>query len=130
MYVYELPFERLSSIVRSNVNTDYDLVEEHVRFYIFDTNENLPFELRYKKLLSYYTDYVDSLSSDEIENNKIFLLETFWLYNYDELIEFHNKSVENGYEGTMIRRTYFSDMTEKGLKKTLYQNGKRSLGMI
>lgn len=121
MFSEHLNFNKIASIFRKEVNTDSDSIKENIKYYIFDSNEDFPYEQRWKRLLDAYTQYLD-----KDNNNMIVLLNTMWASSHQDIQKIHDKAIENGFEGSMIRKCYFSDKTDAGYERSLYQPGRRT----
>lgn len=121
MFSEKLSFNKIASIFRKEVNTNNDDLREHIKYYIFDSNEELPYEQRWKQLFEAYTQYLE-----HTQQHFVVLLNTFWASSHEEIQKLHDQSLEHGFEGTMIRKCYFSDPTEKGYECSLYRPGRRT----
>lgn len=121
MFSQHLNFNKIASIFRKEVNTNVDDIKENIKYFIFDSNEHLPYELRWTQLFEAYKLYLE-----KTQDPMIVLVNTFWAKSHDEIKQLHDKSIENGFEGTMIRKCYFSDKTEKGYECSLYRPGRRT----
>lgn len=151
LYGEDLTFERLSSIVRRDVYTDYIDMFNNVRFYLFDSNEKKSYEVRWRNLYNAYTRYADyikkyyknlgikNISELEVDEDgeiisdeeilildRIVLLRTFWAKSEKEVYKFHRWATSQGYEGTMIRKLFYSNQTPKGFDESIYKEKRRT----
>lgn len=121
MFSEHLNFNKIASIFRKEVNTNEDDLKENIKYYIFDSNQDLPYELRWKELYDAYCSYLN-----ETKDHLVVLLNNHWASSHEDIKKIHDVSIENGFEGTMIRKCHFSDRTDKGYECSLYRPGRRT----
>jgi len=121
-----LEFNEISSIVRPTVNEHSRLDELVYHIFDYDSSEKkLPYEDRHLKLENAYIDYINKYGIPE----KFLVLESYRVDNHDELMAHHKAFVEEGYEGTIIRKiATLADgkRTEKSIRDSLYVHGRRN----
>jgi ATP-dependent DNA ligase len=122
MYSDNLTFNDISSVFRKEVNTDNEEIKKYIKYYIFDCNIEKPYEDRWKILVSAYKRMCETF----IGVNLIVVVNTFWAKNETELFSFHKYARSKNFEGTMIRKLYVSDKTDKGYKSSLYLSGRKN----
>lgn len=101
VYAHDISFEKVMSLVRKKKPTKEDMIESEkiIKIYIFDgvvNDLNSGFEKRFK------------LIKEEINNiigktEYIIFVKNEKIKSVDEVEEYHNKFVSEGYEGLMIR---------------------------
>jgi ATP-dependent DNA ligase len=116
----DLNFNDIVSSVKKVVNHDDVGLKENIKYYIFDTNEDIPYEDRWKNLAETYQKFVKTFKGGE---NMIVIVNTYWARDKCDLMWFH-REIGNQFEGTMIRKTFISDPTESGYNKSLNKEGR------
>ena len=93
---YKDDFNKIVSLCKKQKPTDEELEEsaKKVEFWAYDMPMNAIFSLRYKALEKWV------LGQD---NKMIRLVPTFEIHSEEDLIEWHAKFIEDGYEGTIVR---------------------------
>ncbi len=119
-------FENIISAVRktSEKASEDDLkFQENISFFIYDIpsifnlNENDPFNVRHNLFNSVFEKYKNNLKHIKV-------LETFYIHKENEINNFHDNFVSNGYEGLMIRNSnapYEGKRTHNLLKVKIFK---------
>lgn len=132
-------FQDTMSVVRTTINRDEDTdrkIVENIKYCIFDSNMEGPFEYRFWKLLrafqklgqdKEYIKYCEELKEEydfgENTSDLILLLNNFMAETESDILEFQEEMIDLKYEGTMLKNTFFSNQNKKGWKKSLYKGG-------
>lgn len=122
MYSDELTFNSISSVFRKEINTNVKDIKKYIKYHIFDCNIDKPYEDRWKMIVTSYKLMCKNFQDD----NYIVIMNTFWAKTEDELYSFHRHVRSKGFEGTMIRKLYISDQTDKGYKSSMYISGRKN----
>lgn len=116
-YSHEISFNRLRSVMATKkiVHPDTKLV----KFYIFDIKEPqvLTYLDRYNLLVEAMEKYVKAGYSAKY----FCILASRFVNSHDEISKLHDKYVEMGYEGLILRKIALPGMSEKELKETIYR---------
>ena len=100
LYSMKIDFNELSGVIRTKKkkHEKHDLVE----YYIFDIIEpkQMCFEDRYKFLVEAYAKYIEDGNSSKY----LRIVQSYTAKSEQEMLEYHNKFVSDGYEGIIIRR--------------------------
>jgi len=126
LYNHHLNFETKSSILRTHktLHPLYYLID----LWIFDivlTGEYkaLPFEERYKLLINAREKYLEDRNLDCAP--QFFILHAELIYNTEQLDSHLQFSIENGYEGVMIKKVALAKPEdEKHITSSLYKEGR------
>lgn len=121
LYSPNINFNKISSIVKKDKNTKPDDIQKYIKYYIFDSNEEAPYEERWSNLIKAYKNYIKSLKKEDF---MIVIMNTYWAENTQDIEKFHKYVTHLGFEGTMIRKLYTSNKTEKGYNESLYIPGR------
>jgi hypothetical protein len=137
-----IDFQKTISILKKEINVskqERDELKSYINFCIFDVDIKGSYEYRYHTLLKYYKKYCEDedfkrvcfgeraeeestivLGEErEVMGNKITILQQFLAYNHIDILKFQDWCVENGFEGSMIRKIYYSSVysTSEGKKE-------------
>jgi len=100
LYSFNMGFNELSGVIR----TEKTIHKKHnlVKYYIFDIIESqrLCWEERYKVLVNAFKNYV----KDGNKCDYIRIVQAYNASSEQELIQYHDKFVKQGYEGIIIRK--------------------------
>lgn len=117
LYALDLGIDQLKGAVKTvkSVHKHY----KKVKYYIFDIIEadQMVWEERYTMLVNAYTKFLE----DNNTSNYFTILQTHNCNNVEELDQYHDQFVSEGYEGLVIRR-YGMIETNKNLSK--YRSGR------
>ncbi len=117
LYSLNLGFEQLKSAVKTvkSVHHHYN----KVRYFIFDIIETdkMSWEERYGMLVNAYVKYLE----DGNTSNTFTILQSYNCTSSEDLDNYHDQFVKEGYEGVVIRR-YASVESDKRL--SLYRSGR------
>lgn len=113
LYSHNIPFNELSGIIRRKTKKSpkEDLVEYHI-FDIVDT------AMGYEDRLTILRKIKEFIDEHELDN--ILIVDSKLVNTKEDVYDFHNKSVDKGYEGCMIRSikgTYCLKSRSKDLLK-------------
>lgn len=122
LYSPNINFNKISSIVKKDKNTKPDDIRKYIKYYIFDTNEEVPYENRWVNLMNAYKKYIKNLKKGE--DFMIVVMNTYWAKTPKDIEIFHKYVTNLGFEGTMIRKLYSGNKTEKGYTDSLYVPGR------
>lgn len=114
IYKHGMPFtgeNGISSIVRTNCNgtsVNHPKLTE-MEYWIFDfdgyvNGEKLTMEERIKLLTNAYNNYMEDRMSRGVNESTIIVLESWLCNNKNELEEYLDNFIEQGYEGVMIKK--------------------------
>lgn len=126
LYAHGHDFEFLSSVLRT---TNFEHESAHIiSYYIFDLNtpEKLTYEQRYTILMNAFVQ----LEKEYKSQTKLIFVPTVNIWNEEEVIQYHDHWVSEGYEGAMIRKlaNIIPEMTEKqkqkAIRESLYRAGR------
>jgi ATP dependent DNA ligase-like protein len=123
-YSTELPFGRIqgATMCKNSYNEDLKLVQ----LWIFDIIvADVALEERWDMLKNAYDQYIEDYGHSEMFR----LVEKTIVHNHDEIIQFHNRAVEDGFEGAMIRHP-LSSITSESRKIDSYYRGKRNKALL
>ncbi|MHB1910000.1 MAG: ATP-dependent DNA ligase [Nitrososphaerales archaeon] len=114
IFTTKLSFNTISGLSRLKTVPDPD--EDLCDYYMFDLilTHDVPYYQRWGLLKQAYKDFVS-----DYKGSKLKVPITQIVHNKEEILAFHAKMVEKGYEGTIIRRGGF---TEKDLKESYYSD--------
>jgi hypothetical protein len=100
LYSTDMGFDELSGVIRTKKRKH----EKHdlVKYFIFDLIEpkKLYWEERYKLLVEAFTKYIE----DGNPCNYLRVLQSYYVYDENDLLKHHNQFVAEGFEGIIIRR--------------------------
>jgi DNA ligase-1 len=101
LYTHNYPFEKISSLIRKTKPTAEDLEESKkvIQYYIFDTivdDKSAGFKDRFELMKKEILRLIG-------KNKSIVFVENTELNSHDEIDNAHDKSVQIGFEGLMIR---------------------------
>lgn len=117
LYSHDVTFSQRISVVRTEkrVHASMDIFKYH----IFDIKESqqLPFDQRYNLLVRAYQAYLKA----GYPSNHFCLLQAHLIERREQIKEFHDSFVQQGYEGIILRKIALPGMTEKELKETIYR---------
>jgi len=117
LYSHILNFNSITSIVRKTKKTS-DEELSLIQYHIYDCIiPDTPFEERWKILKKTYSKYIKNLNFE----SKIELVDCELVENEEELMKYYSKCLEDNYEGSIVRRLYYSDPTPSGLKRSIYR---------
>jgi ATP-dependent DNA ligase len=106
LYSMDMGFDELSGVIRTKKRKH----EKHdlVKFYIFDLIEprKLYWEERYKVLVEAFRKYVE----DGNPCKYLSVLQSYYVYNEEDLLKHHGKFISEGFEGIIIRRCSFVEV--------------------
>lgn len=123
-YSEDLEFGRIQGAVMSKNTYNEDL--EKIQLWIFDLIvADVPLEERWEMLSEAYRQYVDEYGPSRFFR----LVEKSVARDHDEIIEFHDRMVEDGFEGAMIRQP-LSSITNETRKVDAYYRGKRNKALL
>lgn len=91
LYNHELGFQKISSIVRKKDHPEIHKLQYHI-YDLIDSTKT--YQQRYKLLSEYF---------GHNSNNSLFLVNTTLINSNQEMNYLHNKFIEDGYEGIMLR---------------------------
>lgn len=119
-YSFVLPFNAITSIVRQKKKPHPD--ENLIQYFIFDVilPDNPPFEERYQTLLDAYQDCCSG------PDDPIKFVDISEANSKEDLIAHHDKYVQLGYEGLIIRKIAGNDPTWKDIESSQYKFGRGS----
>lgn len=125
MYSPDYDFNSLVGIIQASTNESDEL--KNITYHIFDytAEDNLPFQKRFSNLKKALKDYRSKYG----EPQKFLLLDCFIAMDMDELINSHREFVQEGWEGTIIRKVSLNMEMEDDpsrLKEALYVKGRTS----
>jgi len=104
LYAHEISFQENMKLIKKYVEGE----TEKIKYHVYDLVADLPFEERYNLL----KDCVKDCPNIE-------LVPTYYITSEEELLQFHQQFISEGYEGTMVRHS------EEG-----YQVNKRSSQLL
>lgn len=121
IYTMDLTVNELKSIVNTFKKGLHSKHNE-LHYYIFDIieSEKKDWEDRYKMLKKSYKRYIE----DGNESKTFTILKSYDAKNDSEIMEYHNKFINEGYEGIIIRKYGYNN------KKQSYYNTKRSNNLL
>lgn len=102
---YHDNFNKIQSLIMKKKPTELDLLEsrEKVKYYIYDIfdkdNPDLIFSERLGSLLNLYENYIQNIE----HKNSFVMVEHTLTWSFDGLDDHFSKSLEEGYEGQIIR---------------------------
>jgi ATP-dependent DNA ligase len=107
-----IPFEKISGVVRlKKIQYSNDLYNEScIQYHIYDcyiTNHpEWTFQQRWNFLFENYSNYLLSLSKNARDTFKCILVDTFMIQTKEQIKEYHDQFVQDGFEGIMLRNLY------------------------
>ena len=129
LYSLDMSFEKLSGVIRTKKrkHEDHDLV----KFFIFDLIESkrLTWLDRYSLLVNSFNQYC----KDGNPHNHIQIVQCYNAMSEKDILKYHDKFVNEGFEGIIIRRYSSTEVTcckdkeklckkcDKGYKLTIYR---------
>ena len=121
-YNHDIEFNKVSGLCRKKTPTEDDFKEmEKIQYFIFDIMvPNQVLEERYTTLIKAYQHYLEEYG----EPIYFQLIRKFVAHNLKDILNYHGKFVEMGYEGTMIRRLYSSNQNKTGFTASCYRSGR------
>jgi len=101
IYSHDVPFEKIMSLVRKSKPTQEDIIESSkiVKIYIFDgviDDVNADFVTRFETIQSEINQLIG-------KSKYLVFVKNHEVNSDAEIMEYHDKFVEEGYEGAMIR---------------------------
>lgn len=125
MYCHCMDFTDITAAVRT-VKKEHEYLK-NIEYWVFDINceiePPLPFEKRYEILVNAYSKFVE----DNPETKYIAIVPSVPCYSEKELDKYHNIYINEGYEGTMIKKiSNGSDINTKSYNSSLYKQSKCS----
>lgn len=121
LYIHGKSLQEITSIVRRSVNPKEEM--EEVVYQVFDiVMENLPYEERYELLMNAWQNLLETT-----EINKICMVESILVKNFDALVEMKDLFLEEGYEGIIIRKIHrYKNKIINPLEDTVYVHARRN----
>ena len=115
-------FNKITSLVRKLKSTEDDLTEaaKLVQYHVYDIcePEYKLFSERFKILTNVVTGCHKYYWKNQIVKGPIYLVETKWCDNQEEMDKLYSEYTEDGYEGQMVRHdTPYEHKRSKGLLK-------------
>lgn len=120
MYMHGLKFSQFSKILKNMTVKDPRISELKYFIYDFNTSERLTMEQRWSVLDSALKRYKE----DGYENKRFEVLFTATANTEDEIRTWHTYFTQNGFEGTIIRKTGIGAKSERDVEQALYKSGR------
>ena len=121
LWIPGMPFQKVSGILRKNVNISEHL--DKLTYYLFDidipkAHGLFPYEMRYEMLEKAVVNYYDMMKEHKL-CERIQLIDCEVLNNEQEIVEYHDKKVKEGFEGIMLRKIG----SVHGIENAIYHHG-------
>lgn len=120
--------EIISTLKKEKDRTEEDNLKLYnmMKFCIFDSDIEGPFEYRFSEILRYYKKYISDDEYKEYNDDKIVILNNIYIDDEKDIIKFQDSVIDQGFEGTMIRKLYYSKYGNKKWFNESYYNYARS----